>query len=281
MAPAEPELAKIGAREPWVRVSSTRDVAFVPGAPVVNRRDYEFYSNDWIRWGARTLGGTHGAPPALWRRMGDITKSYGAMCALGVAYMSADPGPSWGERDYEPFFHGPRENVYRLRGALGRVYAVPEVVEPGNDIAVIAAMMEPDFDPAQIAFASDAGAAGEYPGALQCRIGWIADDPDHVALESESTDRAFVVLADGWFPGWHARVDGAEVPIHRVNQLLRGVIVGAGRHRIEMTFEPRGWAAGVRLTRGGLLALLILAAAWGAWVWRGRAAHGAMASARP
>src|SRR5439155_16347802 len=140
MAAPEPELAKIGAREPWVRVSSTRDVGFVPGAPVVNRRDYEFYSNDWIRWRAHTLGGTHGAVPALWRNMSDITKSYAALCALGVVYMSADPGPGWTARSYEPIFRGPRENVYRLRGALGRVYKVPEVVVPGNDIAVIAAM---------------------------------------------------------------------------------------------------------------------------------------------
>jgi hypothetical protein len=280
MAAPEPELAKIGAREPWVRVSSTRDVAFVPGAPVVNRRDYEFYSNDWIRWRARTLGGTHGAPPALWRRMGDITRSYGAMCALGVVYMSADPGPAWGERDYEPFFRGPRESVYRLRGALGRAYAVPEVVAPGNDIVVIAAMMEPDFNPSQTAFASGPGVEGEYPGALQCHITWLADQPDTLVFETDAQDRAFLVIADAWFPGWRARLDGAEIPIHRVNQLLRGVIVERGHHQVEMTFEPRGWAAGVRLTRLGLLVMLALGIAWGVWTWRERASGGAMATAQ-
>ena len=270
LAAPEPELARIGAREPWARVSSTREVGFVPGAPVVNRRDYEFYSNDWIRWRARTLGGTHGAPPALWRRMGNITRSYGAMCALGVVYMSADPGPAWSERHFEPFFRGPRENVYRLRGAMGRTYAVPEVVAPGNDIAVISAMMSPGFDPGRVAFASGPGAAGVYPGSLACRIDWIADDPDRVILEVAASDRAFVVLADAWFPGWRARVDGADVPVHRVNQLLRGVVVPDGRHRIEMTFEPRGWATGVRLTRIGMLLAAALGLAWCGWGWRAR-----------
>jgi hypothetical protein len=281
MAAPEPELAKIGAHEPWVRVSSTRDVAFVPGAPVVNRRDYEFYSNDWIRWRAHTLGGTHGAVPALWRNMSDITKSYAALCALGVVYMSADPGVAgWSGRSYEPIFRGPRENVYRLRGALGRVYAVPEVVAPGNDIVVIGAMMEPDFDPSQVAFASAPGAAGEYPGAPQCHVAWLADQPDTLVFETEAPDRAFLVVADAWFPGWRARMDGRDIAIHRVNQLLRGVIVDAGRHQIEMTFEPRGWATGVRLTRSGLLVALVLAIGWGVWTWRERAAGVASAPAR-
>jgi hypothetical protein len=234
----------------------------------VNRRDYEFYSNDWIRWRARTLGGTHGAPPALWRRMGDVTRSYGAMCALGVVYMSANPGTQWDERQFDPFFRGPAENVYRLRGALGRVYAVPEVAAPGNDIAVISAMMSPGFNPS-VALVSGPGAAGRYPGSLGCRIGWVVDDPDRVILATDAPDRSFVVLADAWFPGWSARVDGREVTIHRVNQLLRGVIVEAGRHRIEMTFVPRGWETGVRLTRLGLLAITALALAWCAWAIRG------------
>jgi hypothetical protein len=104
-------------------------VAFVPGAPVVNRRDYEFYSNDWIRWRARTLGGTHGAVPALWRNMSDITRSYGRAVRPRRGLHVADPGVAgWSGRSYEPVLPRPRENVYRLRGALGRVYAVPEVV---------------------------------------------------------------------------------------------------------------------------------------------------------
>ena len=265
-----PELARIGAREPWARVSSTRELPTAADRTMTSRREYEFYSNDWIRWRARTLGGDHGAPPALWRSMGNITRSYGAMCAFGVTYMSADPGAPWSERQFETVFRGPSEIVYRLRGALGRAYAVPEVVAPGNDILVIRSMMLPGFDPGRVALASEPGVAGEYPGSPGCRIGWIADDPDRVSIVTEAPDRAFVVLADAWFPGWSARVDGAEVPVHRVDQLVRGVIVEAGRHRVDMTYEPRGWGVGVGLTRLGLLAAAALALAWGAWEWRAR-----------
>ena len=120
--------------------------------------------------------------------MSEITRSYGALCAFGVTYMSSDPGPPWNERQFEPVFQGPRENVYRLRGALGRAYTVPEVVTLGSDVQVISAMMAPGFHPARVAFASVPGAEGVYPGSIGCRIEWLADEPDRVALEVPPSD---------------------------------------------------------------------------------------------
>ena len=49
--------------------------------------------------------------------------------------------------------------------------------------------------------------------------------------------RLFVLL-DAFAEGWRAWLDGAEVPILRVNSVGRGVIVSAGAHTIEMRFQP-------------------------------------------
>ncbi|MGC2661019.1 MAG: hypothetical protein WA324_23950 [Bryobacteraceae bacterium] len=49
------------------------------------------------------------------------------------------------------------------------------------------------------------------------------------------------IVADTWFPGWRARVDGRDTPIRIVDGFLRGVFIdGAGEHRLEMRFHP--WA---------------------------------------
>ena len=40
---------------------------------------------------------------------------------------------------------------------------------------------------------------------------------------------ALLVLGDVYYPGWKASVDGDEVPIERVDYLLRGVRIGPGR----------------------------------------------------
>ncbi|MDE5572856.1 MAG: YfhO family protein, partial [Muribaculaceae bacterium] len=42
-----------------------------------------------------------------------------------------------------------------------------------------------------------------------------------------------------YFPyGWHATIDGKSTNIGRVNYLLRAINVPAGKHTIEMWFDP-------------------------------------------
>jgi uncharacterized membrane protein YfhO len=53
-------------------------------------------------------------------------------------------------------------------------------------------------------------------------------------------------------------VDGRDVPIQRVDYLLRGVAVGPGEHRIEMRYQPWSWRAGWIVS---LLTVVLLAAA--------------------
>jgi hypothetical protein len=97
-----------------------------------------------------------------------------------------------------------------------------------------------------------------------CRLQWIRDDPDRLALEVEAPDRAFVVIADADFPGWTCSLDGRPVRIARVNHLVRGVIVPAGLHRLEMHYLPDGWAAGQSTTRAALAFALAAALGWNA-----------------
>ena len=48
-----------------------------------------------------------------------------------------------------------------------------------------------------------------------------------MVVRATADGRALLVLADTWFPGWNAKVDGREAPIVRTDQLLRGVVIGA------------------------------------------------------
>jgi len=75
--------------------------------------------------------------------------------------------------------------------------------------------------------------------------------------------RLFVASEIHYPAGWNAYLDGEEVPIHRVNYLLRGVHVPAGEHTLTMRFEPAvhrygTWvaASSTVVVYGGVLALL-------------------------
>jgi uncharacterized membrane protein YfhO len=86
--------------------------------------------------------------------------------------------------------------------------------------------------------------------------------PEHLRLEVEAERPAVLVVADAWYPGWRAWVDGAETPIFPVNALFRGVAVGAGRHRVEMRFTPWTFRVGAATSAAAAFAILILAAPW-------------------
>ena len=266
-----PELAKVAAAHPSARVWSTRRLRATPEFPDSTIVRQEAMINDWIAWRARSMAGDHGAPLAYWRTLRQVSPTIPSVAALGVTYVSAEAGALWDSTLFEKVAERPDEVVYRFRGALGRVYAVPEVVAPGDDDRILALMSANDFDPRTFAYASaPAAAAGSYPGSRGARIEWIRDDPDTLALSVDAPDRAFVVIADSDVPGWTARLNGQVVPIQRVNLLARGIVVPAGRHRLDLDYVPEGWARGVALTRAGLLAWVLAAIAALAWSFLGR-----------
>jgi uncharacterized membrane protein YfhO len=73
-----------------------------------------------------------------------------------------------------------------------------------------------------------------------------------------------LVLADAWYEGWHAEVDGAELPILRVDHALRGVVLPRGESLVHFEYRPASFRWGVRLALAGLIAIL----AWAVLVAR-------------
>jgi len=76
---------------------------------------------------------------------------------------------------------------------------------------------------------------------------------NRVLLEASADGPALLVLGDAYAPGWTALVDGSPAPVIPVDLMLRGVVVPAGRHRVELRYLPPGFAWGCGLALLGLL----------------------------
>ena len=63
------------------------------------------------------------------------------------------------------------------------------------------------------------------------------------------------VLTDLHYPGWKATVDGRPADLRRVDWLLRATPLPAGRHRVELRYEPASWRAGWIVSLFALVAL--------------------------
>jgi hypothetical protein len=242
-----------------------RAAAEDPHARVAPLDKPEFLTNDPAAWHVRSLGGLHGSAPRAWNtlRERNLLGNYGVLCGLGVRWVASDTLVLDDPELFAPVAGAP--GVRRVVHAMPRAYGVPRVEAPGNEEAVLAMLGGPTFAPDAVAYASDAAAAGAYPGSPALALAWREDGTDALEFAASAPAPAFLVVADAWFPGWRASVDGAIVPLYRINGFLRGVALPAGAHRVRLEYEPPGWRVGTAVSRAawvilalGALALLAI-----------------------
>lgn len=92
---------------------------------------------------------------------------------------------------------------------------------------------------------------------------------DKLSYEFNAGANQFVVFSEVYYPrGWNAYIDSKEARIARVNYVLRGLAVPAGKHSIELRFEPRSYIVGdtISMIVGILSILILLGGSW--WLWR-------------
>jgi len=90
------------------------------------------------------------------------------------------------------------------------------------------------------------------------------EDSRQLVIESEAPEDGFLLLADTFYPGWTAEVDGTPTPIYRANLSVRAVQLAKGRHEVRFTYGAPGFWLGLEIT---LLAVSILL------LWAGGAAY--------
>jgi uncharacterized membrane protein YfhO len=66
-----------------------------------------------------------------------------------------------------------------------------------------------------------------------------------------------LLLADTYYPGWVAEVDGNPVPIYRANLSVRAIQLPKGRHSVRFSYEAPGFFTGLRITLLSLSTLLL------------------------
>ncbi|MBL8154308.1 MAG: YfhO family protein, partial [Anaerolineae bacterium] len=74
----------------------------------------------------------------------------------------------------------------------------------------------------------------------------------------ETNTPGYLVVADTFYPGWSAEVDGQETPILRANLAFRAIQLSAGSHQIMMRYAPGWFWPGLLISISGILVALVL-----------------------
>jgi hypothetical protein len=147
--------------------------------------------------------------------------------------------------------------IYELDGWLPRAFVVGDVDRFEDDSAAIASLTSPSFAPARRAIVS-----GEFtlpPGAeSSSAVRVTRRSSTDIAVHASLEKPGLLVVSEGYYPGWRAAVDGAEAPIHRVNLMMRGVVLEAGEHDVVFRFRSATIAAGAAISLAALAALVLV-----------------------
>jgi hypothetical protein len=147
--------------------------------------------------------------------------------------------------------------VYRVPDTMPRTYAVAQV-EALDGLAALRRLADPSFDPAfRVLLPSGPRGAPSAPFRGTSRLVFLA--PDRVVLQCDLSSPGYVVLLDGFDPGWKASVDGTPAEVQRANVVFRAVAAPAGRHFVEMAYRPSGAAWGAAFSLLTLIAFAVLA----------------------
>ncbi len=156
--------------------------------------------------------------------------------------------------------------VYRVEGTA-RVRFVSAARAVATEQEAVGRILDPAFDPdreillhdapesAVTSRAFDASSTASAPTSGRATVS--REEPGEVVIDAEAPDDGFLLLADTYYPGWTARVDGVDTPLYRANLAVRGIRLPKGRHEVRFTYHAPQFVRGLTITLVSASALLL------------------------
>lgn len=166
-------------------------------------------------------------------------------------------------------FSGSGVNIYQDKDFLPRAYIVHKTKIIQNRDDIFKELVNPAFNPRDCIILEDI--ASPRPESISSTKKEILPQiteylPNRVVIEVVLLRKGYLILADTYYPGWKAYVDGKERKIYKANYILRAVYLEPGRHRIEFVYFPRSFKVGLGISL--FTALLIVFEGIGSYLRR-------------
>lgn len=171
-----------------------------------------------------------------------------------------------------PAEKGQQSPVYKNNEALGAAWFIKHIKYVNGPVEEITALDH--FGPQDTVVIDEANKAiaGNNPvWDSTATIQLTSYDNDTIRYTTNAVSPQFAVFSEIYYPaGWNAYIDGEKAAYTKVNYVLRGMPVPAGKHEIEFRFEPDSYRNGQKYVYAGnaLFILVLLGGAFSLWKYR-------------
>ncbi len=139
-------------------------------------------------------------------------------------------------------------SVFEIDGALPRAFFVDSVRVVNSSEEAWAVLTLEDFEPDHVAVIEEPMNLPPDPPNASAEVRLVDISPRRIELSAQTASPRLLVLSEVFYPaGWKATIGGEPAEIHRVDYLLRGVVVPEGTHTIEFVFDPSMHRVGIWL----------------------------------
>ncbi len=149
--------------------------------------------------------------------------------------------------------------LYKIEGTIPRAYVVNKATVENDSKQVLRLLSGAGFDPT-LEVVLDRGILISPARQLKATAKIVRYENELVTIATSADNEAILVLADSYYPGWKAFVDGREEVIRRANLFFRAVPLSAGNHTVEFRYEPRSFTFGLVISAATLVALAVVTA---------------------
>lgn len=148
--------------------------------------------------------------------------------------------------------------IYENLEYLGRIYPVTGYYLVLSDGAFANTLHSEEFNPKNTALVESVFPQATF--SAQVNISELESKSNNLKFKTNSSEAAFIVIADSFYPGWKADIDGNITDIFPVNINSKGIIVPPGEHKIALSYEPDSLKKGGLISLGGLIFITALVA---------------------
>lgn len=149
--------------------------------------------------------------------------------------------------------------VYENTGALPPAWLVSSAEGVPNDDAALRRITDPSFDPLKrVILTGYSEPAAEPSAGFQGTCRQLKHLPDELRLQTQSNKPGYLVLSQMQYPGWVAKVDGAERPVLLADYAFSAVSVPAGKHDVELRFTSPSLRKGMLISAISLVIAIVM-----------------------